>query len=140
MVSKWLGTCALLLASVSSAWSNYSIGTIVNNSGQTVTVSFPVAAGTHDQLNQQFSSWPGNFAVGMIGFGIIYFEDKGHNTDCLRPYWGVKITYKDKAWGFFYDAAGIVNITIDATGNPTFTAPAPSQIIVGNGPPTCRQK
>ena len=62
----------------------------------------------------------------------------GHNTPCARPYSGVKITFKDQVWGFFYDNGGLVNVAVDANGNPSFTgASLGSQVVVGNGPPRC---
>jgi hypothetical protein len=139
---KWkavvLVAAGLTLAS-SRVDANWTIGQLVNNSGQPVTISVPIGPGTVNGVSSQLAT-RGNLAVIVLGTGAAVFTDQGHNTPCSRPYWGVKIEYGSQTWGFFYDGGGVVNMTVNADGSVAFAgASNPSQVVVGSGPPRCTQ-
>jgi hypothetical protein len=126
---------AILCSPANALW---NLNKLTNNSGQLVTISVPFPTGVANGVGNQLAT-RGDMAVTILGTGAVMFTDQGHNTNCSRPYWGVKITYGDKTWGFFYDGGGLVDMSIAADGTVTFTASSEgSQVVVGNGPPTCR--
>ncbi|MEQ8335137.1 hypothetical protein [Nisaea sp.] len=143
MQTKFLRPCVGLLAFIAvlavptPSWALWSIGKLTNNWGETITFTLPVGSGSYSPVGEMLAR-RGDLAIVVPGSGVIYFEDKGHNTPCSRPYWGVKITFKKQVWGFFYDGGGLVDVTIDAQGNPSFVAASGgSQVVVGDGPPRC---
>jgi len=81
----------------------------------------------------------GNLVIEKIGYSSIIFADKGHNTNCEYPHWGVSIIYNDQNWGFFYDGHGLIDITINKDGTVSFKAASlGSRLITGDGKPKCK--
>jgi len=129
-----LAIAATPLASA-SAWANWSLRSLTNNYGQIVSISLPFAPGESRQSDKYLVR--GNMAVVVPGQGAIIFTDKGHNTPCSRPYWGVLIEYLDKKWGFYYDGEGTVDLKVNADGSIALTPGPAGQIVPGGGPPKC---
>jgi len=118
-------------------YASWTLRTILNNSNQIAAVSFPISAGGTVGTNNLLAR--GDAAVVVPGQGPIVFLDKGHNTQCTRPYWGVSVSYKNQTWGFFYDDNGTVDLTINPDGTIQLVAGAGGQVIPGNGAPQCYQ-
>lgn len=126
----------LLLANPSLAL--WNIGKLINNWKTTVLVGVPVTTGTHNEIAGSLPN-RGNLVLSIPGQEDVIFIDKGHNTNCSRPYWGVAISYDRQEWGFYYDGEGRVNVIVDQEGNVSFEAASEgSQVVVGSGHPTCR--
>lgn len=127
----------LALATPTSVSANWTIERLVNRSDHPVTLSIPIPKGVH-QSGGDMTSVRGNMALTILGSGIIYFEDKGHSSGCQRPYWAVKITFRDKQWGYYYDGGGKINVAINENGIPQFIAySGGSQVVVGSGKAKC---
>lgn len=109
---------------------------VVNDSQIPISITRPVMPGRSVLTLNVL----GSIGVAIPGRGVIQFTDIGHqNNNCSRPYWGVRIQYGDKVWGYFYDGGGVLHVTLNAQGEPTFAAVSePSQVVVGGGHPTCR--
>lgn len=132
----FLGMATFLTAN--PCWALWNIDTLVNKWKSPVLVGVPFATGTSSNVGDGLAA-RGNLVLGIPGQGDVFFEDKGHNTPCSRPYWGVSITYNDQQWGFYYDGGGRINVSINDDGSVSF-APASegSQVVIGSGPPVCR--
>lgn len=126
----------LLLASPCLAL--WNIGKLTNNWKTTVLVGVPVTTGTHSDLAGSLPN-RGNLVLSIPGQEDVIFIDKGHNTNCSRPYWGVAISYDRQEWGFYYDGEGRVDVIVDQEGTVSFEAASEgSQVVVGSDQPTCR--
>jgi hypothetical protein len=125
----------LALGVAGPASANWSIGTITNRTQQTISVSMPIAPGQTGTAAGY--SVRGNLAIVVPGQGPILFLDKGHNSPCSRPYWGVAVTYQTQKWGIFYDGGGTFDVTVNADGSISFTPGPNTQVVSGTGPPQC---
>lgn len=126
---------ALALTTFSTANANWSISTLTNHTNQVISVNYPVTAGGQRGYGVVTG---GDAAVSIIGFGLVYFQDKGPNTKCPgAPYWWVSITYNGAEWGMFYDGNGSVAMTVNADGSLSFTPGPATQVVQGSGPPSC---
>ena len=126
-----------LVAEPNSAAALWQLSKLTNNSNQIISFSLPLAAGA--TVTNANAMVRGDLGVVVPGQGVVTFIDKGHNTPCSRPYWGVEITFNDKKWGFFYDGGGTVSMTVNDNGTVSFVAGPAGQIVVGSGPPRCSQ-
>lgn len=125
----------LVALSAAPAYALWTIRTVVNKTDQIVSVSIPVYAGATKTSQNMVVT--GSLVVAIPGHGVVSFQDKGHNTLCRHPYWGVAITYNAQQWGFFYDGAGTIDMTINADGSLTFVAGPGGQVVNGSGSPKC---
>lgn len=127
--------CLLVGFLAASAHALWSIRSLVNHTDQILSLSIPIyPGGAKDSQNMLIS---GNLVVAIPGHGVVSFQDKGHNTPCERPHWGVAISYNDQNWGFFYDGGGTIDVTINADGSLALVPGPAGQIVVGTGPPKC---
>ncbi len=116
-----------------AAW---EIRKLNNQSDIPVTVARPVAPGTV----LENVAVGGNYAVIVPGKGVVEMIDIGHQDNpCQNPYWGVRITFNNQIWRFYYNGIGGLGVTVEADGSVQF-APLTggSQIVNGDGPPVCR--
>lgn len=139
MTARILLVALAALAAVlpSTAHALWSISLLSNLSNKTVTLTVPFAPGAYPNFPDTLANL-GDMALTIPGKGVVYFEDKGHYGGCSRPYWGVRITYNSKVWGYFYDGNGRILVLILTDGSPQFLpGKADSQVVTGDGPPKC---
>ena len=129
------GVAFWLVAEPNSAAAVWQLSKLTNNSNQIISFSLPLTAGA--TVTSDKAMVRGDLGVVVPGQGVVTFIDKGHNTRCNRPYWGVEITFNDKHWGFFYDGAGTIEMTVNDNGTVSFVAGHAGQVVVGSGPARC---
>lgn len=134
-VAALLAFGLLPLAMALPADANWSIRSLTNKTNQTISISIPF--GPNETRQQSGYMVRGNIAVVIPGQGPVLFLDKGHNTNCGRPYWGVAVSYQNQTWGIFYDGDGTVDMTVNADGSIAFAPGPATQVVNGSGGPQC---
>jgi hypothetical protein len=122
--------CAITLALgtfAGPANASYSLKTVVNNTGNAITVSSIIDKGaTVSAGGLGRSGFKIAIAVPKSGVAIIY-ED---GTTCPGFTWAAKIEYAGQKWGFGYEGGGAINLTFNADNSLTVTG---SGTTGGNG-------
>ena len=120
-----------------AAFANWRIRKVVNAATQPLTYALPIGKPGVDDAGS-LGQVRGDAVLLIPGRGALRFQDIGHGSPCSRPYWGVSIVLGSQKWGYFYDGNGVLDVSISADGSPTFTAVSESsQVVNGDGPPTC---
>lgn len=113
------GICAFALAPV-AANAEFVLKNIENNSQQIVSVSYPVAARSSANFNQDAVK---EAVVAIPGSGIIIFQDLGPSASYAAC---VAISFRDQNWVYvFYEESHLIttpwiSVAIDSHGAPSF--------------------
>lgn len=105
------------------AYANYYLNTVVNNTGNSITVSSIIGPGatvTRAGLGRNGFK----LAIGVPKSGVIVIYEDG--TSCPGFTWAAKIEYNGQKWGFGYEGDGMINLTINADN---------SLVVGGTGTP-----
>lgn len=114
-MSQWTAVAIGLMA-ISPADANYFLGTVTNNTANSVTVSSLIGAG---QSVTRAGLGRNGFvlAVGVPKSGVIrIWEDA---TRCPGFTWAANIEYAGSKWGFGYEGDGVINLTLNADNTLT---------------------
>lgn len=118
MLRAWsVALCGLAIASTTTpAYANYFLGTVVNNTSNSVVVGSMVPAGssiTRDGLGRSGFL----LAIGVPQSGVVRIYEDG--TKCPGFTWAAKIEYAGQKWGFGYEGNGVINLTLNADDSLT---------------------
>lgn len=115
----------------------WSIDTLVNRVVSPVTINVPFTEGVYNDLATDLSEAPTK-AITLIEKGVIVFENQGQIKACNVHFWALSIRYNEQRWGYYYEAKGSIDVTLQADGSVELKAVSPSsQIVIGTGPPVC---
>ncbi|MEO6431714.1 MAG: hypothetical protein ABIO50_08170 [Nitrosospira sp.] len=113
---KIAAAAVALITSPAPVYANYYLNTVINNTGNAITVSSIVDAGksiTRAGLGRNGFK----MAIGVPKSGVVVIYEDG--TSCPGFPWAAKIEYAGLKWGFGYNGDGIINLTLNADNSLT---------------------
>lgn len=101
----------------------WGFGTIVNDSGQTLMFDYAVGAGSSSAAD--LNGTRGNAILEIGSLGAIYFTDVGWD----KSHWAVDIQCGGDTWRWFYDGAGVLDVSVATDGSCTLSGQGQSHTM-----------
>jgi len=113
----------------------WKLGRVTNNSTRPISLALPLAAG--ETADATSTSRLKNLGIAVPTVGVLGVDYKGPSS-CRHPRWRAHLSFGERAWEFYFDTDGALDITIAADGTFQFGASGTAQVVSDTQPAACR--